>query len=203
MDEVNNLELLRKEFSLEKINLAGESWGSGSMLALLYATTYSERVNKIFLTAAIGVTSKGFKTFGKELEKRLSKNDQSKLSKLESSFKRGESSVEEILAILDRYYVYTEESLKNKTETSINPAVNHEISEDILNNYDITSRVDTLKDIPVIVAQGSDDILTPHLIKKNLLDYIPHAKLIEIEKCGHWTVVEKPDEINKIAYDFF
>lgn len=139
----------------------------------------------------------------KSLKKRLSKNDQSKLSKLESSFKRGESSIEEILAILDRYYVYTEESLKNKTETSINPAVNHEISEDILNNYDITSRVDTLKDIPVIVAQGSDDILTPHLIKKNLLDYIPHAKLIEKEKCGHWTVVEKPDEINKIAYDFF
>lgn len=71
MDEVNKLELLRKEFSLEKINLAGESWGSGSMLALLYATTYSERVNKIFLTAAIGVTSKGFKTFGKELEKKV------------------------------------------------------------------------------------------------------------------------------------
>lgn len=47
MDEVNNLELIRKELKLEKINLFGESWGS--MLALIYATTYPERVNKILL----------------------------------------------------------------------------------------------------------------------------------------------------------
>ncbi len=81
MDEVCTLELLRKELKLEKINIFGESWGS--MLALLYATTYPERVNKILLTAAIGVSAEGFKTFGKELEKKLSESEKSKLSKLE------------------------------------------------------------------------------------------------------------------------
>lgn len=201
MEEVNTLELLRKELNIDKINLFGESWGS--MLALLYATTYPERVNKILLTAAIGVTAEGFKTFGKELEKRLSENDQSELSILEEKVKSGESSIDEVLSILDKYYVYSEESLKNKAKTSINPIVNHQIGEDILKNYNITSRLNNLKDIPIVVAQGSDDILTPKLIKKLLIDYIPHSQLIEIENCGHWTVVEKPDEMNKVAHDFF
>ncbi len=58
MDEVKTLELLRKELKLEKMNLFGESWGS--MLALLYATTYPERVNKILLTAA-------YRSFGKRI----------------------------------------------------------------------------------------------------------------------------------------
>lgn len=201
MDEVNTLELLRKELNLEKINLFGESWGS--MLALLYATTYPERVNKILLTAAIGVTAEGFTTFGKELEKRLSENDKSELSKLQEGIKRGESSADEILAILDKYYVYSVDSLNRKAKTSIIQTVNDQIGEDILKNYDVTSRLDTVKDIPIVVAQGSDDILTPKLMKKLLNDYIPHSKLIEIESCGHWTVVEKPDEMNKIAHDFF
>lgn len=201
IDEVDTLELLRQELKLDKINLFGESWGS--MLALLYATTYPNRVNKIFLTAAIGVTSEGFKTFGKELEMRLSKNDKLKISKLEDGLKKGESSIDGILAILDKYYVYTKKSLKNKAKTSINPTVNQQIGEDILHNYDITSDLDTLKDIPITVAQGSDDILTPKLIKKLLVNYIPHSKLIEIKNCGHWTVVEKADEINEIAYSFF
>nr|WP_255259914.1 alpha/beta hydrolase [Lentibacillus sp. CBA3610] len=200
-DEVNTLELLRKEFKLEKINLFGESWGS--MLALLYATTYPERVNKILLTAAIGVTAEGFKTFGEELEKRLSEKDKTKLSKLEEGVKRGESSNEEILSILDKYYVYSEESLKRKAKTSIDQTVNDAIGNDILEHYDLTDKLDTIKNIPILIAQGSHDILTPKLISQLLLEHIPHAKLIEVENCGHWTVVEKPNEMNKIANDFF
>lgn len=200
-DEVNALELLRKELRLEKINLFGESWGS--MLALLYATTYPEKVNKIFLTAAIGVTAEGFNIFGKELEKRLSKKDIVNLSNLEFRLKRGDSTIEDILLILDKYYVYSEESLKRKAKTSINPTVNDAIGKDILDNYDLTNRLDAINNIPILIAQGSHDILTPNLAEKLLLEHIPHAKLIEIEKCGHWTVVEKPNEINKIAYDFF
>ncbi|WP_373893287.1 hypothetical protein [Virgibacillus sp. CBA3643] len=41
------------------------------MLALLYATKYPAHVDKILLTAAIGLDSGGLKDFGMELEKRL------------------------------------------------------------------------------------------------------------------------------------
>lgn len=54
-DEVETLEMLRKKLKLDKIHLFGESWGS--ILALLYATEYPENVNKVFLTAAISISS--------------------------------------------------------------------------------------------------------------------------------------------------
>lgn len=59
-NEVENLEALQIQLGFEKMNLFGESWRS--MLALLYTTTYPERVNKILLTAAIGVTNNFWKT---------------------------------------------------------------------------------------------------------------------------------------------
>src|SRR5690625_4415035 len=200
-DEVKTLELLRQELNLGRINIFGESWGS--MLALLYATSFPSHVNKLLLTAAVGATAEGFKTFGRELEKRLTKDDQLKLSKTENALKKGEASVDDILAILDKYYVYSVESLKHKAKTTINSFVNEQIGEDIIKNYDITDKLDVLQDIQILVAQGSNDILTPHLIKPLLLDYIPHAELVEIDNCGHWTVVEKADRMNEIALNFF
>lgn len=201
MDEVNNLELLRKELRLEKINLFGESWGS--MLALLYAVTYPKHVNKILLTAAIGVSKDGFIAFGKELEKRLSKEDKETLSRLEQSLTINDKVIREILNVLDPYYVFSKKALRHKKHTSMNQEVNTCIGNDILKNYDLTEKLYVLSNIPILVAQGSHDLLTPSLIDELLISHIPHAQLIEIKNCGHWTVVEKPKEMVSIAYKFF
>ncbi|WP_246188445.1 alpha/beta fold hydrolase [Metabacillus lacus] len=85
----------------------------------------------------------------------------------------------------------------------MNSFVNQLIGEDIKNSYDLGSEVHKLSEIPILVAQGSHDILTPATIKELLIKYIPHAKLTEIENCGHWTVVEKPDKMNMLAENFF
>lgn len=63
-DEVEALEMLRKDLQLDKVNLFGESWGS--MLALMYACAYPDRINKILLTAAIGLNVDGYHLFEKE-----------------------------------------------------------------------------------------------------------------------------------------
>lgn len=200
-NEVENLEALRIQLGFEKMNLFGESWGS--MLALLYATTYPERVNKILLTAAIGVTSKGLERFSKELEKRLTEDDKIKLSKLEENLKIGESSIDDLLHILDPYYVFSQETLKRKVKTTFSGEVNKAIGMDMGNNYDVTENVHKISNIPILVAQGSHDMLTPSLIKELLLEHIPHAEFVEIEKSGHWTVVEQPGKMCNVALSFF
>ncbi len=200
-DEVRTLELLRMQLKLDKLNLFGESWGS--MLALCYATTYPEKVNKLFLTAAIGINQRGFKTFEKELLKKISLKDKIKLIRTERNLNKKTASVEDLLDIIDPYYVYSPKNLLLKNNCTMNHTVNHVVVEDIEDKYDITDKVDRLTDIPILVAQGSHDILSPSLIKKLLIDYIPHARLHEIENCGHWTVIEKASEINTLAQDFF
>lgn len=197
--EVEVLELLRKKLCLTKMNLFGESWGS--MLALLYATTYPERVNGLFLTAAIGVTAQGYKSFQKELMKRLSLKDKIRLFIF--SFKKVNKDSERVLEVLDPYYVFSKESLQKKKVFKMNKVVNKKIIDDIVKNYDLTDKLFKLDQIPVMVAQGSHDILDPSKIIQLLIDYIPHATLVEINNAGHWTVVEKPQEIISIAKDFF
>ncbi|WP_242218402.1 alpha/beta fold hydrolase [Bacillus cereus group sp. BfR-BA-01380] len=200
-NEVENLEALRIQLGFEKMNLFGESWGS--MLALLYATTYPERVNKILLTAAIGVTSKGLERFSKELEKRLTENEKVKLSECEENLKTGESSIKDLLQILDPYYVFSQETLKCKEKTTFSGEVNQAIGTDMENNYDVTENLHKISNIPILVAQGSYDILTPSIIKELFSEHIPHLQLVEIEECGHWTVVEQPEKMCNVALSFF
>lgn len=200
-NEVENLEALRIQLGFEKMNLFGESWGS--ILALLYATTYPERVNKILLTAAIGVTSKGLERFSKELEKRLTEDDKIKLSKWEENVKIGEASIEDLLQILDPYYVFSQETLNRKEKNTFSGEVNKAIGTDIKNNYDVTENLHKISNIPILVAQGSHDILTPSIIKELFSEHISHLQLVEIEECGHWTVVEQPEKMCNVALSFF
>ncbi|WP_042148899.1 alpha/beta fold hydrolase [Paucisalibacillus sp. EB02] len=200
-EEVNTLESLRKLLQFEKINIFGESWGS--MLALCYASAYPKRVSKLFLTAAIGVNQKGLKTFEKELLKRITLKDKIKLLKTDREVKKGTASVDKVLAILDPYYVFSKHSLQNNEKTSMNQTVNYTIVEDIENNYDLSEDLDRLAEIPILVAQGSHDILPPTIIEKLFINYLPHTRLHTIENCGHWTIIEKSNEINMLAEDFF
>ncbi|WP_241657782.1 alpha/beta fold hydrolase [Anaerobacillus alkaliphilus] len=200
-DEVETLEMLRQKLKLDKLNLFGESWGT--ILALLYATTHPDKVNKLFLTAAIGISSNGYKQFPKELLKRMTILDKIKLFIVDKKMKKGKASMKEMLKVIDPYYVYSCDNLQKKDQTPINSVVNNRIGTDISNNYDLIPKVHALSNIPIIVAQGSDDIIKPTKIKELLLDYIPHARLVEIENSGHWTVVEKSSELNRIATEFF
>ncbi|MBK9097418.1 MAG: alpha/beta fold hydrolase [bacterium] len=52
---VDDLENLRKELKIEKMNLLGHSWGS--LLATCYALKYPNNVDRIILTSVIGASS--------------------------------------------------------------------------------------------------------------------------------------------------
>lgn len=73
----------------------------------------------------------------------------------------------------------------------------------MLNNYDITEDIHKISNIPVLIAQGSSDILTPDIIKELFSAHIPHLRLAEIEECGHWTVIEQPEAMCNLAWSFF
>src|SRR5690606_4584656 len=121
-EEINTLESLRKELQLEKINIFGESWGS--MLALSYAASFPERVNKLFLTAAIGINNRGFNMFKKELLKKISIKDKIKLVSTDRKANKGHASTDDLLDILDPYYVFDKNTLLKKSKTIMNHTVN-------------------------------------------------------------------------------
>lgn len=199
--EMESLEALRKELGFEKMNLFGESWGS--MLALLYATSYPHQVNKLFLTAAIGATAEGLVAFESELLKRLSTADKLKMFFIHLGIKSKLLSIDAMLKVLDPHYLFSRDALTRRQPTKMNGDVNRILGSDMKAQYDVTNTLFRISSVPILVAQGSDDMITPALIQELLLKYIPHAELAEIQECGHWTVVEQPDRINHLAREFF
>lgn len=199
--EVETLEELRETLGIQQLNLVGESWGT--MLSLLYAAKYPDKVNKIFMTAAVGATMEGFLRFGVELENRLTAKQRQLLKDLSVQLEKGEVDVKEIFKIIDPYYVYSPEVLTRRTTTKSNAEVNSILGKEIISNYDVSKDSDKLRNIPIIVAQGDHDILTPKILEDVLLNFIPHIKVRVIENCGHWSVIEQPKKLQVMIKDFF
>ncbi|WP_102028417.1 alpha/beta fold hydrolase [Salirhabdus sp. Marseille-P4669] len=200
--EVELLESLRKELRLSKVNLFGESWGS--ILALSYATTYPNAVEKVMLTAALGLTNDVLHKFQKQLMSRLTIFDKlkfvyfsvlNKISKTPSSLR--------VTNILDPYYVYSKDNVKKKKLLEFNDKVNQKIGEDIKRNYHLTTKVELLEGIPIKIAQGTHDILSPNHIKESMVPYLPNSELVEIKQAGHWTIIEQPEIMKQHIRSFF
>lgn len=200
-EEIETLEELRTHLGIEKLNLVGESWGS--MLALSYACAYPTHVNKLFLTAAVGAVLDGYLGFEQELLSRLSDKDKSDLEKVMERLRNEETTVEEVFSIIDPYYVFSVENLHKKSVTKANNEVNTIMGEDIKNLYDLSKESWKLEHIPIVVAQGENDIITPDKLQEVLVKYLPHTKLEIIKECGHWSVIEKPTVLMDIIKRYF
>jgi pimeloyl-ACP methyl ester carboxylesterase len=56
---------------------------------------------------------------------------------------------------------------------------------------------------PALVMLGRRDAMTPPRSGRDLATAIPHARLLQLEDCGHSLMAEKPDEILDALLDFF
>jgi proline iminopeptidase len=199
--EIEILEELRKSFGIGKLNLVGESWGS--MLALLYASKYPKHVNKIFMTAAVGVEADGYLQFGKLLQERLSAQDKETLDELLVKLKNGEIEVSEVFKIIDPYYLYNANHLSRKTKTNSNADVNRKLGQEIIHKYNDYIKPEALSTIPIMVVQGDSDIITPEHLEDLFIKKLPHTQLKILKNCGHWSVIEQPEALSDLIKEFF
>jgi 3-oxoadipate enol-lactonase len=69
------------------------------------------------------------------------------------------------------------------------------------------SRTDTTPvlskiNIPALIICGEQDLLTPPSVMKEMFHKINSADFVEINKAGHMTTIEKPEEVNKTLSNF-
>ncbi len=63
---------------------------------------------------------------------------------------------------------------------------------------------DILKDIkcPSLVVVGEEDTLKPIKFSEIISENIANSKMAIIPDCGHVTIFEKPEELNKLIIEF-
>ncbi|MFC9897628.1 alpha/beta fold hydrolase [Nocardia sp. NPDC127579] len=56
--------------------------------------------------------------------------------------------------------------------------------------------------VPSLVVGFADDRMAPPMFGREVAEAIPGARYVEIEKCGHYGYLERPDEVNRVLVDF-
>ncbi|WP_226672419.1 alpha/beta fold hydrolase [Rossellomorea aquimaris] len=199
-DEISNLEELRRALNLEKVTLFGESWGS--ILALSYAAKYPERIDKLILTAAVGLTSEDYCAFKQNLFRKLGFYKKVLLGWYSFTSLFSSHASKKLEQLLDPYYVYSLDALRKKKEISYNKDALRHIGKELDQNYNLLQSLNELRTLPIIIAQGSHDILMPAYIKQHVMPHLPNATLTEVKESGHWTILEQPDQMVALTRSF-
>ena len=56
--------------------------------------------------------------------------------------------------------------------------------------------------IPALLIHGRDDRVVPFEHSLILNSYIPNSRLVLLNRCGHWAMIEHADEFNRLVIDF-
>ena len=67
--------------------------------------------------------------------------------------------------------------------------------------FDVMDRVGTIR-VPALAICGEDDRLTPPRYARFLAEKIPGARLLLVEKAGHYVQLEQPDLVNAAIREF-
>ncbi|UCE14717.1 MAG: alpha/beta hydrolase, partial [Candidatus Heimdallarchaeota archaeon] len=202
---VEDLEALRRYLQIPKIDLAGHS--HGGFIALLYSIHYPENIERLLLFDTTPHTLLG--DYPNWLKKRKGyKEVVSALRKLEENKDLTEDEKER--AVLKILLPIIHFSNWNKVSSQVNEILEKMVVSSEPHNYYSTKDVHSydvrefLGDItvPTLIVTGEEEM--PHIAigSKILYNQMPNAILAIIKNCGHWPMLESPEEFfrNVLAF---
>jgi proline iminopeptidase len=187
---VADLEALRVNLHLEKLTIAGHSWGG--MLAMAYAQEHPDRVAGLLLLDSGPMNESGFKTESANVQARLSSEDRAALKNAKSE--------EEIDAIEEKAY-FADSANVSRLRESIpagEPLWYESVGESMgpgLAGFDVVRGMRNLK-APVTLVFGRRD--PGFFVAQEIQDLQPSSKLFVIEQAGHYPWLENAAETAKV-----
>jgi proline iminopeptidase len=212
--EVDDLEALRKELGLGKINLLGHSWGGNVVEA--YTVKYPNSVARLIISNS-GASSKGLQASidhdNREIPE-IFPESWSKMEKLRAKGVKSDSmemmeagpDPEQELAM---FYFYDRDNVKKLIDRDVNmdvansimgPDMDTKLGEQLA-NFDFRSSLRALK-IPILILVGRGDGVVPPRIAAELAESMPEAKFVIFEHGGHFAFLEETDKYMQVLSDF-
>jgi proline iminopeptidase len=216
---VEDVEIVRQELNLGKINLLGHSFGG--VLAQAYALKYQQNLSHLILCSTFHSASKMNEVF-KEMKTKMSPELLAKIEKMEeaglyekgSAYEKNRYSPEYMVAAWgEGYFPYL---YANRPDANYDPVANGNMAWDLyremwgsngefvidgnLKNVDFTDKLSVIK-VPTLVTVGDNDECAPSL-SKEMNEKISGSKLVVFPKSGHMTFVDQPNMFNSTVNEF-
>jgi len=205
---VEDLEAIRLELGLEKINLAGHSWGS--TLALNYAKKYNENLKKLILIAPGPANSDLFVETFKNMQQKRSEEDMIKLVDIMGSKAfddRDSETFKEAIMIGDKVNLVNQATInelyKNTSftkETANKLLTVNSIMEKNFFNYNTLEGLNIIN-CPTLIILGELDNV-PFESAQLLHESIKDSEIKVLSKTGHYPFFESPKEFNYSVKSF-
>ena len=173
---------------LKNITLLGNSLGGA--VALGYALAYPDEVKRLILMAPGGV---------EDLETYLAMPGIANMFKIYQSGKTGPEAMRDVMSMqLYDPSLLTEEIINERAPIA---ATQTQAARSILKVPNMTARLHELK-CPVFGFWGVNDQFNPVSGTNKLVENCPQARMVVLNRCGHWVQVEHRDMFNRACIDF-
>lgn len=199
-EQVADLEALRQVWGIERLTLAGYSWGG--LLSLLYATEYPARVERLALVSP----APAWRAARAEFESRLSARTMAPVLQAERAALRASGLRESdpdayqrrVFELSVAGYFHDPRKVSGLTPFRVTGRTQQEVW-DSLGDYDIRPALAQLR-IPAIVLHGDDDPI-PAGSARAIADALG-APFHLLPDCGHVPYVEAFDDFHRLLDSF-
>jgi proline iminopeptidase len=202
---IDDIEGIRREFKLEKVNLLAHSWGS--FLALNYGIKYPQNLKSLILVSSAPASSEYAAEGGANLRKRITSADSLERAQILQSdaFRNGDAAAYEQLFRITFRATFYDRSLAESLTLTLPPnfaersAKLRYMQKDVM-SYDLYESMGVIT-CPTLIIHGENDA-TPKVAMERMQENIPGAQLVWLKNCGHFPYIETPADFFKLIRDF-
>ena len=202
---VADLEALRTHLKLDRMLLAGHSWGG--MLAMAYGAAHPDRVDRLILIDSGGPDTEFFEWFGTNIEARLRPEDREARDYWRAAGKNGvapdKASAGVLRAIIPGYFFRRDQGLamaSNLPDGILHGEVSDLVFRDIRANYNVRQAIKKLAR-PVLILHGHQDPMGDK-VAEDIHALISGSTLKYLNECGHFPWIEQPEKTKAILAEF-
>lgn len=194
---IEDIEALRKELGFETIHLMGHSWGG--IMAMHYAVAYPESLSSLILCNSMPATSEFDELLGSNFAQVYQRQRMSDLEPLQRRVEEGSRDItlHERLMQLQFRPAFYDTADGNRLHLNLQESYfrTQELLPYLQSGEQPAPLYPSLRDLqlPVLILRGEMEAI-PVEADLWLLEILPDASLVSIDRAGHFPFIEQPEE---------